>query len=176
MDLKTIVVSALIAAAVGVGFVAIALKGPVSVGPDGKVQVGSVTNPEIPSPWVAWGGVFNYAGSLTALKTATTTVCAIQSPAATSTLENFQIRFDVSSSMASIVTIAKSNTAFATTTQLGTDYAIAAGAQAFIQASSSPQAGTANIFGPNQWLVVGMRGGAGTFSPTGTCQANWISS
>jgi hypothetical protein len=106
------------------------------------------------------------------LTTATTTVCAIQSPAATSTLIYGAVNFTTSSTTASTVTLAKSATAFATTTSLGAS-AIAANAQGIIVASSTPTAGQTTVFGPSEWFVVGMQGGVGTFSPVGSCVATW---
>lgn len=136
-----------------------------------KEQIGSLAGPDIPSPYLRWGNVAVYKGAMN-MTAATTTICAIQAPAATSTLLTSQMRFDVSSTSASVITIAKATTAFATTTIIGTAYSIAANAQAFIQASTSPT-GPALVFAPNTYLVVGIQGGIGTFSPTGTCQASW---
>ncbi len=169
--IKTVLISAVIAALVAGGLVVALPKDS-----EGKPTLGSLAGPDIPSPWLRWGGVTEYAGSM-ALAQATTTVCAIQSPAATSTLQAAFVRFDVSSTTASVVTIAKATTAFATTTSIGADYNIAANAQAFINASTTNGvAGASEVFGPNTWLVIGMKGGTGTFSPTGVCGARWISS
>ena len=107
-----------------------------------------------------------------ALTTATTTVCAIKSPAATSTLTFAAVNFVVSSSTASTVTLAKATTAYATTTLLGVAD-IGANAQDTIIASSSPAAAEATIFAPSTYFVVGMAGGVGTFSPTGRCTATF---
>ena len=101
---------------------------------------------------------------------ATTTVCAIKSPAATSTLVTALVRFAVSSTTASVVTLAQATTPFATTTLNGAQIAIAAGAQSTIQASTT---GQGTIFPPNTQFVVGMQGNPGTFSPTGFCQATF---
>lgn len=110
-----------------------------------------------------------------ALDTATTTVCSLQSPSATSTLESGAITLDVSSTTASTITIAKAATAFATTTLIRSA-SVSANAQATIIAASTTLSAleqTNRIFGPSEWLVVGMAGGTGTFSPTGDCWANW---
>jgi hypothetical protein len=108
------------------------------------------------------------------LTAATTTVCALQSPAATSTLVRGGVRLSVSSTTASTVTIAKATTAFATTTWL-TNESVGANAQAtiIVPATTTPTGQAFQIFAPNEWLVVGMSGGVGTFSPTGVCQATW---
>lgn len=112
------------------------------------------------------------------LTQATTTVCAIQSPAATSTLVAGFIKEDVSSTTASTITIAKAASAFATTTLINTISVSANAATLGIAASTTLSAleQTNRTFAPNQWLVFGQSGGTGTFSPTGTCVAQWISS
>ena len=135
--------------------------------------VGALAGPNIPSNYLKWCGVAIYSGA-TALAVGTTTVCAIQSPAATSTLIRASILLTTSSTTASTVTLAKAATAFATTTSLG-QHVVAANAQGAIQASTTLAVGLNDntVFGPNQWFVVGMAGGVGTFSPVGQCQATW---
>lgn len=137
-------------------------------------KVGALASPNIPSPYLTWGGVAHWAGSSTSLIQATTTVCAIQSPAATSTLNAAYAAFSISSTTASTVTIAKASTAFATTTVLERE-PVAANAQAdiMVAANYSNLATSTLIFAPNTWVVVGMEGGTGTFSPTGNCGAEW---
>jgi len=143
---------------------------------DGKL--GSVASPDIMSPYFSFGGVRHWGARSDSLVQATTTVCAIQSPAATSTLIMGSIRLSVGSTTASTVTIAKSATAYATTTLIGGG-ALGAGAQGTFSATTTPSTGTSldgpMVFGPSQYLVVGMQGGVGgTFSPTGNCQATWV--
>jgi len=141
----------------------------------GKQQVviepkaGAVSSPDIMSPYFSFGGVRHWAGRTDSLTQATTTVCALQSPSATSTLETAFINFTVSSTTASTVTLAKATTAYATTTSLGA-ITLSANAQGIAVASTTGS----HIFSPNTWFVVGMAGGIGTFSPTGTCQAVWV--
>lgn len=140
-------------------------------------QFGSVASPDIQSPYFSFGGVRFWGAHTESLAAATTTVCALQSPVATSTLLSASIRFVVSSTTASTVTLAKATTAYATTTKL-VEVALAAGAQGTVVASTTPSGGATNdgtnVFSPNTYLVVGMAGGTGTFTPTGTCQAVWI--
>lgn len=109
-----------------------------------------------------------------AFDTATTTVCSLQSPAATSTLEGGSARFSVSSTTASTVRIARAATAFATTTTIIAQ-SVGAGAQITIPFASSTPSNTYTdrVFAPSTWLVIGMEGGTGTFSPTGNCWAYW---
>lgn len=142
----------------------------------GGDNLGALAGPDIPSPYLKWGGVARYSGSIP-FQTATNTVCAIQSPAATSTLQSVVLRFDVSSTTASAVEIAKASTRFATTTLLDLQYPIAANAQTYISASSTIANRPNWIFEPNYWVVVKMEGGAThVMSPEGICQASWESS
>lgn len=136
--------------------------------------LGSVASPEVMSPWFTYGGVRNWAAHTESLTVATTTVCALQSPAATSTLVFASITFKVSSTTASTITVAKATTAYATTTVLNTS-SLGANAQGTLIVASSTAGVDGNaVFSPNNYLVVGMAGGIGTFSPTGTCQAEWV--
>lgn len=109
------------------------------------------------------------------LTVATTTVCTITSPAATSTLRTAGVTFTTSTTTASLVTLARSIVGgSATTTLLGNQIAVAAGAQATIVASTTAsQQGVADVFPPSTNLVVGMQGNPGTFSPVGRCWAEF---
>lgn len=160
------------------------LQGP--AGKDGKsapIKVGAATSPDISSPYVSWGDLRHWAYRTISLNQATTTICAIQSPASTSTLSvNSSIQLTVSTSTASILTLAKATTAFATSTVLATS-SVAANAQITTTAATTTIATDAvtktltiadRIFAPNTWFVVGISGGTGTFSPTGTCEAEWV--
>lgn len=120
------------------------------------------------------GGLYTTAARVV-MTQGTTTVCAIQSPNATSTLTEGSALFTVSSTTAATVSMAKAVTAFATTTALGT-VVIAANAQGTAIASTSPTGATldpSQVFSPNTWFVVGVAGGTGTFSPTGVCTAEF---
>jgi hypothetical protein len=136
-----------------------------------KPSLGAVSSPDIMSPYFSFGGVKLWAAKQEMMQ-ATTTICAMQSPNATSTLWSATVAFETSSSTASKVTLAKATTAFATTTAVGDQINIAANAQTFIVASSSITANN-SVFAPATWLVVGMQGGVGTMSPVGTCEAIW---
>ncbi len=106
---------------------------------------------------------------------ATTTPCALFSPAATSTLLSAQLTLTVASgTVATTVTLAKGTTAFATTTPLAPDTAVAAGAQTTVIASSTLISST-RIFAPNTPVVFGIAGGSGgVSSPVGICDATFI--
>jgi hypothetical protein len=136
-----------------------------------QAPVGAVSSPDISSRYFSYGGVRHWAAKTTSLTQATTTVCALQSPSATSTLQlGSGIRFDVSSTTASVVKLAKASVPFdVSSTQLGAAN-VGANQQATIVASSTSDN---LVFGPNQYLIVQMSGGTGTFSPSGNCQATW---
>lgn len=111
------------------------------------------------------GGIFITPTRITTLTQATTTVCAIQSPNATTSLMNASLLETVSSTTASTITLATSTTAFATTSLI-TTATIGAGAQGQLTFDG----GSNNtVVSPNTWLVFGQSGGIGTFSPTGVC-------
>lgn len=163
---------------IGIALVAgvVAASGVVFLSPkdsNGTPTFGALSGPEISSPYLAWGGVFNWAGHSESLKTSTTTPVAFQSPTnATSTLKlGSGCHFSVSSTTAKRVVFAKATTAFATTTFLfGAN--IAANAQGSVVATTT----TDNfVFAPGTWLVMSMVGGAGVDSPTGSCSACWVS-
>lgn len=174
MDIvKTIIAAATASLVIGIGFLTMTPESK-----EGTQSFGALAGPDIPSPYLNWGSVrtWNYS---TALKQSASTTCSFLSPSASSTLEAAGIKFDTASSSAIIVDIGKSTSAFATTTLIGTTYNIAAGAQAFIQASTSPAAGAVTVFAPNTYLNFKAAGGAiGTdatgFVPVGRCQAQFI--
>ena len=170
---------------VGLGLRAVAFQSDKNVGtvienvenfvnnPAQEEALGASASPDSPFSWESVGGVRRFYGSM-AMNTATTTVCAIQSPAVTSTLTYFSAVWDVSSSTASTVTLAQAANAFATTTQLGVNHSIAADAQSILVASSTALSAN-NILAPSQFVVIGMKGGSGTFSPVGYCKAEFTS-
>lgn len=148
-------------------------------------KLGALSGPEIPYEFLSWGassGVRLWSTGR-GLTQASTTVCAIQSPAATSTLVRGGVSFTVSSTSAlAAIDIAKGTALNASTTLIRTS-SLAAGAQGTIIAASTTLdslALTNSIFAPNQWFVVKVAGGvtagdtAGTgFVPTGSCHATF---
>lgn len=107
---------------------------------------------------------------------ASTTPCAMVSPASTSTLAYARVALSIASSTATTITLAKATTAFATTTALAPDTAVAAGAQSTVVASST-LISSVRIFAPNTFVVFGIAGGTGgVSSPVGSCDATFISS
>ncbi len=132
---------------------------------------GAVSSPDVQSDYLCVGGVCQtYRRS--ELKSATTTLCALPSPAATSTLDFASVRIaSTGTTSALTLSIAKSATAFATTTLLSGDQAVAAnGPHTSFASTTVPLA----IFSPNTWLVVSIAGGTGGQAltvPSGSCDA-----
>ena len=145
--------------------------------PTPKPSYGALAGPDLPSNYFSFGGVRDWAGFESLLQ-GSSTICAIQSPAATSTLNHGSLRFAFASSSAISVDLARGTTQYGTSTLIGTTYAVAAGAQATIVASSTGSvAGDATIFPPSTWFIARINqwsASSGVLNaPTGTCQARW---
>jgi len=134
-----------------------------------EVEVGAISGPRILSPFLDHNGIVTYSAR-EAFKTATTTVCAIKSPSATSTVLWASAVSFTGSTTAATMTIATSTTAFATTSVLSTRV-IGANAQNTHVYYAAPASN--NVIAPNHWVVVGLSGGHGTFSNRGACQAEF---
>lgn len=140
-------------------------------------NLGALSSPDINSPYISYGSVRHWAGHTESLKQATTTICALQSPTGTSTLTYASLRLTNSSTTATVTTMAKAATAYATTTYLESGSAAANGLMFLALPATTTSAGMAKqIFGPSEYLVFGMQGGVGTFSPSGVCEATWVES
>lgn len=145
------------------------LKTPTVVKENGdKVVVGA--QPISPFNYSCVGGVCRFVASKPTLTQASSTICALQSPAATSTLVSGAVHIDINTT-ASTAVIGKATTAFATTTKLA-QAAIAAGTELNLVASTSPITNGANVFSPNTWMVVSLEG-SGAVNLDGNCQATW---
>ena len=156
MDYKTFIVAVL-------GGVVV-LAGSTVFGPVKTVveqRVGALSGPDIPFPYLAWGGVRATQYHTDTLNAASTTACSFQNLGATSTATG-AIRLDVSSTSATTVQIGTGAHSNATTTRSGTDVAVAASAKTYVTASST-------IVAPNGWFVFALKGGTGTHSPSGVC-------
>lgn len=148
-----------------------------------KSILGAVTSPDIASPYFSYGGVRHWGANIGKaggdLVQATTTPCALQGPVSTSTLRVGAIRFTTTSTTtaATVITLARATTPYATTTVLGT-ITIQPGRLGEVVASTTQT--EKDIFPPNSYFVVGIQGGlstvaagAGTFSVSGVCQGVW---
>lgn len=169
MDIKNIAVSGIVA-------LVVALVGVWGFAPESQIvkeytNLGAAASPDIQSDWLRFGGVTRFAYATNNLNQASSTVCTIQSPAATSTLVSGGIRFDVASSSQWLVEIGKGAHSNATTTLLGTGIIVANG-QGTILASSSAGLGVdpVQVFAPNTFFnVKAPTAGGGT--PSGHCHA-----
>jgi len=175
----------IIAAALGIAIlvvVFVAVNRPINVDvnvPEQPIEYG--TSPDIMSKYLCVGGVCKFTGRSSTLASASTTPCALQSPAATSTLSFFSVHLSTSTTTAGIFDIGKSATdKTSTTTRLTTVNTFAANdtIDFYLTSSTTPISSAVHqfMFPPNTWLVFKMAGGitAGTYSPVGSCQAEWI--
>jgi len=139
--------------------------------------LGALSGPDLPYPYISFGGVRSWAAKTDSLVQASTTICSLQAPAATSTLSTAALRLEVGSTSAMFIEFAKSTSPAATTTRIGSTYVVAANAQATIVASSTGSvAGDATIFAPNTYFYI--KAGFATVpstptAPVGTCLAQW---
>lgn len=141
--------------------------------------LGALAGPDINSTYLRWGGVATYRTSA-ALNTATTTPCALQSPAATSTLVRAALQINVGTTTQTLWTVAKAATPYATTTSLNDSLiTLASGAQGtMLHLASTTDIGINGVdtIAPNQYIVWGVAGTAIADSSklTGTCQAEFV--
>lgn len=135
-----------------------------------QLVTGAATGPDSYFPCETHDGVQTCFVRQT-MKVGTTTLCAMQSPNATSTLRLATAKWSVSSTTATLVVIAKSTTAYATTTALDAEVAIGANGTASVFASTTQATGSTRLIAPSTFITVGMRGNSGTFSPVGSCNA-----
>lgn len=143
-------------------------------------SVGAVASPDLSSNYFSFGDIRRHAAKDTTMTQASTTVCALQAPSATSTLVSGEVRFNTGSSTALNVGFGKGTTKFATSTALNAAN-LTGGAQGTL-AAQDPEGASFdedNVFGPDEWLLVQAFGGitagdSGTgFTPSGVCQATW---
>ena len=144
-------------------------------------DLGAVSGPDYYLPYFNNNGIINYSNSVK-MNTASTTLCSIKSPTATSTLAFASVRMDRASTSASTITIAQATTAFASTSSIGSDYAVLAAQGVALTASTTDNGGNdirneKYIFTPSQYLNVTIKGvdtkgnEATGFTPTGYCKA-----
>ncbi len=133
----------------------------------GETHVGAVSSPNIPSPYLQWGGVSSYNYSKE-FNTASTTSCALQTGPATSTLDLFGATVTGNTQVATQLSLTKGTAMQASTTALGGSFAVALGAQITVVASTTNSEAT-RLLAPFTWLQVNIMGGTGVASSTGNC-------
>lgn len=140
-------------------------------GAPGKDGQSFGARPDIISPYLRWGDMVTYRGVGT-MNTATTSICAIQGPAATSTLSFAGWKITTGTTTAATIDIGIGRTAFATSTTLVTGTSVASGATG--EAAWSDVTGTTGIMRPNDWVVIKTAGaGLGGYTYTGNCVAEF---
>lgn len=144
--------------------------------PSVQTYLGSVVGPELLSPFFSVDGV-KHEYRKAKFNTATTTPCALKSPAATSTLAFASAQVTTASSTATTWTLAKATTAFATTTLLNT-FSLGSGVLGTMVATSTTVVAVDDqtVIAPNQYLVWGVAGTAvsDVTKLNGVCQAEFI--
>lgn len=137
--------------------------------------VGSVTGPELMSPFWTVNGFTKEYRALNMQK-ATTTLCAMKAPSATSTLQFVSWKVFVGTSTAATIDIGTSTTAYSTSTLLVTATSLAASSQGY--AYWMPAGGSANNdvakMSPNEYVIVKTAGtGSGGYTYSGRCLAEF---
>lgn len=172
MDIKTLVIGALLGLAVIFGGLMMAHKGGVSVTPplSPAPLAGSAGNDLAASDHLCVGGMCTYYFTQQMTQAASTT-CQWQTPAATSTVR-IRARYTLASTSAALIEFGKSAGSNATTTLLAR-YNLGAGIQATLVSTSSPSNATGiddvMVVAPSMWLAVKMGSGGTGSLPTGTC-------
>lgn len=156
----------------------VAVLTPGMPGQNGQDGIGAVSGPDISSPYISINGVRTFYERAIP-RNATTTICALRSPAATSTLISGAINITNASTTARMFEIGKGTTAFATTTTLTGQMNLAAGAKATYHVNDveGGSADEAMVFAPSTFMVVSMLHSGSTAATnaavTGACQATF---
>ena len=151
-------------------------------------KLSAVTGPDLNSPWMKLGGTTLWARN-TSFASATTTVCSITSPAATSTLLMATAQIKTATTSALVLEIGRSLAPDATTTRLSL-LNVAANKHATLTAgtvATSTQAGPSEqihttdsqalVFPPSSRLNVKIGGLNGaTHGVVGSCNGVWVQS
>jgi len=147
------------------------------------VNVGAISSYDFVSPYFSVGGVRTWGANTTSLTAASTTICSLVSPAATSTLVSASVHLKTSTTTAMQLWMGRGAGATAlsnnaTTTWLSGPDTIAANAVGLTYAA--PATTTANgvanqVFGPSTPLNVTLAGAVvvTNLAPTGACSAKW---
>lgn len=132
-------------------------------------KLGSVVSSELPDNNFSFGQVRRWAYG-PKMNVATTTLCAIKSPSATSTLISAGLQVFTGTSTSATIDIGTSTTAFATTTNLVSAFSLASGAVGATGWTSAGGSAQDNIMAPNTFVVVKTAGaGLGGYTYGGKC-------
>lgn len=140
-------------------------------------RAGAVSGPDIPSPYFSVGGQRQWMAHPQFL-TGSSTLCGIQSPAATTTLEFFSA-IGRTGPYAYEYTLSWGATQNASTTRLAQGWVGSEGQGEIVATSTIGIGGTTlskadNVIPPNTWLMARVgttsaTAASATFAPTGTC-------
>ena len=131
------------------------------------VQTFGGTSPEFSSPYLQINGVREWYVNVPTADLTSSTLCSIQSPAATSTLVHSSFRIAGGNTGSSITKVFKGATASATTTYLYGGATTGAGAQNTVYATSSTDS---FVIAPSQYIVFDT---SANYAQTGFCVAEF---
>lgn len=149
--------------------------------PAPEPELGATPGPIQTDPYQSVGGVETYTYRVK-INTASTTWCAIKSPTATSVLSFWSLGITTGTGTAQTVVAARSNTAFATTTQLSTTMLLGVGSGGMFVGSSTTEMDSGLLFKGStsatveQYFVVSANGsnGAAPYSATGITYSGMV--
>lgn len=140
-------------------------------------SVGAFSSPDLQSPWFGFGGVRQWAGSMS-MRTASTSLCSIQSPAATTTLVAATAYVTGGNTYANDYQLGFGIAQGATTTNLarlsiGANAAGVAIATSTNLVQSFGNGGKDGQIPPNTWINfnVSTTSASSLYAPTGQCYA-----
>jgi hypothetical protein len=168
MDIKNLVIGGLVGLVVLLaGLAVIKQSAPTQ---DKQPPLGALSSPDIASPYLSFGGVRQWAGSME-MRSGTSTVCSIQSPAATTTLVSATARFDTTPGYTTIWMLGHATTAYSTTTALVASKTLASGARGDMVATTT--ALTDTRIPPSTFVNLALSTSTvgSTFAPVGECKA-----
>jgi len=161
---------------------------------------GAVSSPNIPSPYLEFGGITNWNARANSFNSASSTLKALESPKATSTLASLDLYVENASSSGMYIEITKAPAQPVTpgqpnaTTTLISQYYVGGNTKTMIHASTTPltnteesniqfdaqvSSSTSATSHTNDYIVIKAYGDGAQwndtqgFTPTGHVQANW---
>lgn len=147
-----------------------------------KLKLGSITGPDITSPYLSVDGVKTWYKRV-AVRTATSTLCSIKTPAATSTIKHLSANLSSTASYATQYLWGHDTAANnATTTSLASIMGAAAGkAMVYVASSTVNDLFTGYYHGsvpPNTYLNLNLStstaGASAAYAPAGYCTAVFV--
>ncbi len=185
MQIKNVIVAGIVGVAVALASVFVSSPtivvepAPVKVVTDEAHPSLAGASSDFSTRYVSWGGVRNWASKLDMQgDAASTTICVLQAPqVASSSLQFFGYRANTGTGTTMTLKTYKSASPYVTTTQIGHGAPLSANQTVAVVSTSTLTDSASAIFGANDYLVVTATvaaGGAGTSSPTGICEAQWV--